>query len=452
MVSLPRSLLLVLPSFQLIFDLPCSNRQCPVCAYCGFSDVNFPWVECPECKQQYCTSCNEPYHKDMSCEQARIDKVLKKGLRQSAHEAMSQASKRVCPHCSQEYQKADGCNKVRIFELDLRLCVRPQPCRFKIRCKCGGLSCYLCSQVITGYGHFKGAGGCELWTNTNVMAQIDRDRRRAAGRKVLLDAGVSDERVIEAVLASPAKKTHQTARPAVPAHPVVQIAPAQPPRRIVRAQRPQAAQPPQINRPRQPPPHAQPDVQPPNAPRNNAAYDQRRVVQVQQRPAAHNQALLLQPQVQPPIAPRNNMANGPRHVAFAEQVLLQPAFRLAREQVHQAQGLAPAGEGQFWADRRLGEARQEAFAQQAQANQVNNVVAGVQIHFHRLEIRALERQLDDNRMRRIQFEARLRHFQQNLPLNLLEAAEVDRMRARINATMVTQRILRERYERLVGNM
>ena len=388
----------------------------------------------------------------MSCEQARIDKVLKKGLRQSAHEAMSQASKRVCPHCSQEYQKADGCNKVRIFELDLRLCVRPQPCRFKIRCKCGGLSCYLCSQVITGYDHFKGAGGCELWTNTNVMAQIDRDRRRAAGRKVLLDAGVSDERVIEAVLASPAKKTHQTARPAVPAHPVVQIAPAQPPRRIVRAQRPQAAQPPQINRPRQPPPHAQPDVQPPNAPRNNAAYDQRRVVQVQQRPAAHNQALLLQPQVQPPIAPRNNMANGPRHVAFAEQVLLQPAFRLAREQVHQAQGLAPAGEGQFWADRRLGEARQEAFAQQAQANQVNNVVAGVQIHFHRLEIRALERQLDDNRMRRIQFEARLRHFQQNLPLNLLEAAEVDRMRARINATMVTQRILRERYERLVGNM
>lgn len=299
------------------------------------------------------------------------------------------------------------------------------------------------------------------------MAQIDRDRRHAAGRKVLLDAGVSDEKVIKAVLASPAKKTHQVARSAVPAHPVAQI--AQLPRRIIRALRPQAVQPPQINQPRQPQPHAQPHAQPPNAPRNNAAYDQRRVAQVQQRPAAqlnNNQALLLQPQVQLPIAPHNNVANanGPRHVAFAEDRQLQPAFGLAREQVHHAQGFAHPGEGQFGADRRLGEAREadgqgqayearDAFAQQARANQVNNVAAGVQIHFRRLEIRALERQLDFNRLQRNQFEARLRHFQQNLPLNLLEAAEVDRIRARINANMITQRILRERYEWLrAGNM
>ena len=279
------------------------------------------------------------------------------------------------------------------------------------------------------------------------MDQIDRNRRRAAGRKVLLDAGISDEQAIEAVLASPEKKpaeTHHAARPAVPAHPVDQVAPAQLPRfvrRIIRAQRPQAAQP-QINQPRQPPPH----VQPQNAPRNNAAYYDHRQVQVQQHPAAqlnNNQALLRQPQVPPPIAPHNNAANGPHHVAFAGG-RLQPALRPARDQ---PQGFAPAGEGQFGADRRPGEARQDdgdgrlyearnVFAQQAQ--------------------QALEQQIDYNRRQRIQLEARLRNFQQNPPLGLFDAAEEDVLRARINAYMTANRMLQERYDRYdrlrAGNM
>ena len=280
------------------------------------------------------------------------------------------------------------------------------------------------------------------------MDQIDRNRRRAAGRKVLLDAGISDEQAIEAVLASPEKKpaeTHHAARPPVPARPVDQVAPAQLPRfvrRIIRAQRPQAAQPPQINQPRQPPPH----VQPQNAPRNNAAYYDHRQVQVQQHPAAqvnNNQALLRQPQVPPPIAPHNNAANGPHHVAFAEG-RLQPALRPARDQ---PQGFAPAGEGQFGADRRPGEARQDdgdgrlyearnVFAQQAQ--------------------QALEQQIDYNRRQRIQLEARLRNFQQNPPLGLFDAAEEDVLRARINAYMTANRMLQERYDRYdrlrAGNM
>lgn len=125
-------------------------------------------------------------------------KVLLKGSKHRAHEAMSQAAKRFCPHCNQEYVKSDGCNK--------------------IRCKCGKLSCYLCGEKIEDYSHFcnhalpPGAKTClcgktcRLWTSNDAMDQLDRTKRQEAGRKVLVVAGITDEKEILSILASPPKK------------------------------------------------------------------------------------------------------------------------------------------------------------------------------------------------------------------------------------------------------
>ena len=167
------------------------TRTCPQCAYIGFIEGNYPWIECPECivenKVKYCTQCNEIYHPKQTCEEAKIEQQRLKDPKHRAEEAMSQATKRYCPHCNLEYQKGDGCNQ--------------------ITCKCGKLSCYLCGQKIEGHSHFGASlGRCELFTSTQAMEQLDRTKRQEAGRKVLAEAGITDEEQIEAILASPPKK------------------------------------------------------------------------------------------------------------------------------------------------------------------------------------------------------------------------------------------------------
>ena len=167
------------------------TRTCPQCAYIGFIEGNYPWIECPECivenKVKYCTQCNEIYHPKQTCEEAKIEQQRLKDPKHRAEEAMSQATKRYCPHCNLEYQKGDGCNQ--------------------ITCKCGKLSCYLRGQKIEGHSHFGASlGKCELFTSTRAMEQLDRTKRQEAGRKVLAEAGITDEKQIEAMLASPPKK------------------------------------------------------------------------------------------------------------------------------------------------------------------------------------------------------------------------------------------------------
>lgn len=77
--------------------------QCPKgCGYVGFIEQQLPWVECPNCNKQYCTSCNEPMHHNRKCEELRLEKERLKDPKHKAHEAMSRACKRFCPHCQQE--------------------------------------------------------------------------------------------------------------------------------------------------------------------------------------------------------------------------------------------------------------------------------------------------------------------------------------------------------------
>ncbi|KAL7541911.1 hypothetical protein ACHAXR_012249 [Thalassiosira sp. AJA248-18] len=181
---------------------------CPKCAYIGFVDQAYPWINCPECNCNYCTSCNDVVHDNKTCEDARKEKVLLKDSKHQTHEAMSQACKRFCPHCNQEYMKSDGCNK--------------------IRCKCGKLSCYLCEEKVTDYTHFcqhellpgtnhcTCGNACRLWTSTEAMEMIDRDRRQVAGRKVLTEAGINNEKDIISILDSPPKKESSAGKEAVP--------------------------------------------------------------------------------------------------------------------------------------------------------------------------------------------------------------------------------------------
>ncbi|KAL7434785.1 hypothetical protein ACHAXM_004261, partial [Skeletonema potamos] len=159
--------------------------QCPTCAYFGFFDQKPPWIHCPTCNLTYCTSCNEN-HTDRTCEEFRREQVMGKDLKHLAAEAMSRACKRSCPHCGREYIKSDGCNK--------------------IKCRCGELSCYLCGSKIADYSHFCNKAGChcskcQLWTNSEAMERVDREKRLDAGRTALREQG-ADEREINAILSS----------------------------------------------------------------------------------------------------------------------------------------------------------------------------------------------------------------------------------------------------------
>jgi len=113
-----------------------------------------------------------------------------------AHEAMSRAVKRVCPHCDQEYVKGDGCNA--------------------IRCNCGKLSCYLCGQKIENHSHF-GRDKCEMFTSKKAMEEMNEKKRMEAGRKVLAEAGITDEEKIRSILASPPKDNLGQKKAAIPA-------------------------------------------------------------------------------------------------------------------------------------------------------------------------------------------------------------------------------------------
>jgi len=173
---------------------------CPECAHIGFTDGNFPWIHCPECDIKYCTGCNEIFHKNQTCLDVRRAKERLKDPKHRAHEAMSQACKRFCPHCKQEYMKGDGCNK--------------------ITCKCKKLSCYLCGEKVPGYSHFCGCRNkcscgkkCRLFTSTQSMESVDQRKRQEAGRKVLVEAGITDEKNILSILASPPKKKQAAAAP-----------------------------------------------------------------------------------------------------------------------------------------------------------------------------------------------------------------------------------------------
>jgi TRIAD3 protein (E3 ubiquitin-protein ligase RNF216) len=133
----------------------------------------------------------------MSCQEVAKEKARLADPTHRAHEAMSKAVTRLCPTCSKEYVKHDGCNKM--------------------TCTCKTKSCYLCGVKVDSYDHFCGhkktkgqlachcGKTCELFTSTERMEAWDRKARYKAGKKVLKETGM-DKKEIRRFLKRPEKK------------------------------------------------------------------------------------------------------------------------------------------------------------------------------------------------------------------------------------------------------
>ena len=219
------------------------DRTCPKCAYIGIPDERFSTIECAVCQVFYCVACHELAHKNQTCEEVRKAKERQQDPTHQAHEAMSEAVTRRCPACRNEFVKRDGCNKM--------------------KCTCKALSCYLCGIQVQGYDHFcnhddvhptkekpcRHCGKtCELFTNTYMLEWLDRRARRKAGKAVLKEMGITDQKEIERILQSPDKKSQKKKAPPTaaaaavaappppqqvpqPRHPRVELADAAVPRR-----------------------------------------------------------------------------------------------------------------------------------------------------------------------------------------------------------------------------
>ena len=84
----------------------------------------------------------------------------------------------------------------------------------KMKCTCGALSCYLCGERIKDYSHFWAHNRkpcncgkpCELFTSTENMEKLDRNRRRAVGRKPLQEEGMAEADIMQVLASPPPKK------------------------------------------------------------------------------------------------------------------------------------------------------------------------------------------------------------------------------------------------------
>lgn len=166
--------------------------KCPTCSYIGFIKGKYPSILCPQCNLAYCTSCNVS-HPDRTCEEHQREQVMRQDPKHLVAEAMSRATQRFCPRCNQNFIIGDGCNK--------------------ITCACGAKCCYLCGVVVADYSHFcnnsshhqskkvcYSCGKCPLFTSNHHL--IDREKRHEAGRKVLIEQGITDAEEIVAILQS----------------------------------------------------------------------------------------------------------------------------------------------------------------------------------------------------------------------------------------------------------
>ena len=166
--------------------------KCPTCSYIGFIGGKYPSILCPQCNLAYCTSCNVS-HPDRTCEEHQREQVMRQDPKHLVAEAMSRATQRFCPRCNQNFIIGDGCNK--------------------ITCACGAKCCYLCGVAVADYSHFcnnsshlqskkvcNSCGKCPLFTSNHHL--IDREKRHEAGRKVLIEQGITDAEEIASILHS----------------------------------------------------------------------------------------------------------------------------------------------------------------------------------------------------------------------------------------------------------
>jgi hypothetical protein len=164
-------------------------------------------VECFTCKSFYCVNCNEPAHKDRTCEDIQAEKARLQDPLVRAERAMTMAVARECPSCKTPFVKFDGCNK--------------------IKCSCGVMSCYVCRTQVQDYNHFCGhmitpcpcRKPCKLWTNTQELNSHDETLRRQAGEKVLREEGFSADRIRRYMMALDGTKEVIVVKQTVPLRP-----------------------------------------------------------------------------------------------------------------------------------------------------------------------------------------------------------------------------------------
>eukprot|EP00563_Minutocellus_polymorphus_P008726 CAMPEP_0181021748 /NCGR_PEP_ID=MMETSP1070-20121207/1145_1 /TAXON_ID=265543 /ORGANISM="Minutocellus polymorphus, Strain NH13" /LENGTH=549 /DNA_ID=CAMNT_0023098641 /DNA_START=189 /DNA_END=1838 /DNA_ORIENTATION=- len=219
---------------------------CMQCNHVGFlGEEPLPasvWCSSDQCRLvQYCRLCKYPWHQGQTCQESATERERLKDPVLRAQEAMTAVTVRKCPQCATPFEKLDGCNKMTCS-----------------KCRC--ISCYLCKQPIEGYAHFCNkhdckCNKCHLWANPD---ENDKRARNEAGRKILVDAKMSDAD-IKRVLASTCSPPRQ--RPAAAAaaaggalnqQPEIVLAPGQAPARAgpqqaVAAAAAAAVAPPDIN-------------------------------------------------------------------------------------------------------------------------------------------------------------------------------------------------------------
>ncbi|GAA5969582.1 hypothetical protein JCM11641_008168 [Rhodosporidiobolus odoratus] len=166
-------------------------EQCPFCPFAYIienPDERLFHCQRQDCKIISCRQCKKKNHLPQTCKE--VDEDAKISTVHRVEEAMSAALIRRCPKdgCGEPYIKENGtCNKI-------------------ICSSCRTLSCYICNQVIDGYGHFKNAGSnapgggnpnsqCVLWDDSDSrnFQEVEAARLAAEAQARKENPGVTDE-------------------------------------------------------------------------------------------------------------------------------------------------------------------------------------------------------------------------------------------------------------------
>ncbi|AYV80385.1 MAG: hypothetical protein Harvfovirus1_10 [Harvfovirus sp.] len=130
-----------------------------------------------QCCYISCLLCKGKFHGYVACDYVKKDENVRKVI----EEILTRHRTRLCPKCSKEFMRIDGCNKM--------------------TCSCKTVSCYLCKAQIIGYGHFydrvkNNKATCPLYTketdiiNQSVTLAIKEIYERYKNDKIKLDSDV----------------------------------------------------------------------------------------------------------------------------------------------------------------------------------------------------------------------------------------------------------------------
>ena len=110
------------------------SRFCPKCEQAAFfvEGGNDLECQCPGCSHKACRLCKEAPHRNLTCDEAKMEKAKTNAHAQMA-DAMTQAVMRSCPGCKTNIMKEYGCNKMTCPNINCKtkFCYS---CREKVRC------------------------------------------------------------------------------------------------------------------------------------------------------------------------------------------------------------------------------------------------------------------------------------------------------------------------------